>query len=86
MQVAINQMLYNDAQVFAQKQGLNIDKVIEDFLVGFLVSAPTTKRQEQRKSIEITPRVANLLTGRSWNVTDTELDKIRYEYLTEKYK
>lgn len=42
-----------------------------------------TDRFEQ---IEITPGVARLSTGKRWNVSDEELDRLRYEYLMEKYK
>ena len=41
--------------------------------------------EADQKTIEITAGVARLCTGHSWNVTDEELDQMRYEYLKEKY-
>lgn len=38
------------------------------------------------KTTGITPGVARLRTGHPWHVTDEELDRLRYEYLMEKYK
>ena len=35
---------------------------------------------------ELTPRVQRFMRGTPWNITDEELDRLRYEYLTEKYK
>lgn len=35
---------------------------------------------------KITPTVARLKTGHSLDVSDEELDQMRYEYLMEKYK
>ena len=43
------------------------------------------KTEAEQNSIEITPGVARLCTGHSWNVTDEELDQMRYEHLMEKY-
>ena len=41
---------------------------------------------ERYRQIEITPGVARLSTGNRWNVSDEELDRLRYEYLMEKHK
>lgn len=35
---------------------------------------------------QITPGVSRLIRGNSWNISDEELDQMRYEYLMEKYK
>lgn len=43
------------------------------------------KAEAEPKTIEITSGVARLCTGHSWNVTDEELDQMRYEHLKEKY-
>ena len=50
--------------------------------------ADTTKTftETSPKEIGITPGVARLRTGHPWHVTDEELDRLRYEYLMEKYK
>lgn len=86
MQVAINPNIYGSAQLYAERKGLDITAVIEDFLVKFMSSAKEQTDASKAKEIEITPRVARLRTGHSWNISDEELDKIRYEYIMEKYK
>jgi len=35
---------------------------------------------------ELTPRVQRFKRGNPWHIGDEELDQLRYEYLTEKYK
>ena len=37
-------------------------------------------------SREITPRVMRFKKGNPWYATDEEVNRLRYEYLTEKYK
>jgi hypothetical protein len=85
MQVAINPNIYEPAQVLAARRGLNLTKVIEDYLVQFMSSAKE-QTQKKKRAIKITPTVARLKTGHSWDVSDEELDQMRYEYLMEKYK
>lgn len=86
MQVAINPTLYGDARVFAEKRGLNINQMIDDFLVNFVQNISKTEKKEKTRTIEISPRVASLLTGYSWDVSDEELDDMRYKYLAEKFQ
>ncbi len=86
MQVAINPRLYDTAQTYAEQQGLDLPKLIEGFLEQFMQSVPKPTESKQASSIAITPRVASLITGRSWKISDEELDRMRYEYLEEKYK
>ena len=45
--------------------------------------APTISK---RKTIEITPGVARLMTGRRVHLSDEERDRIRYEHIKEKYE
>ena len=85
MQVAINPKLYVSAQMYAERQGLNLTKVIEDFLLKFTSSAQTVE-QTKPHAISITPKVASLKTDHRWNISDADLDKMRYEYLMEKYQ
>ena len=82
MQVAINPSLYDTAQIYAERQGINMTMLIENFLERYIQS----KEEVSNAPISITPRVARLKTGHSWNITDEELDNARYEYLMEKYK
>ena len=86
MQVAINPTLYGDAQIFAESQGLNINHMINDFLADYVQSISKAEKKEQKRANEISPRVASLLSGHSWNISDEELDDARYKYLAEKYK
>ena len=99
MQVAINPSLYGAAQTYAEQRGLNLTMMIEGFLERF-INKEKAKTQEQEipdvvvnligassgQMEGITPKVARLRTGHSWNVTDEELKEMRYEYLMEKYK
>lgn len=82
MQVAINPSLYDTAQIYAKRQGINITMLIENFLERYIKS----EEKSAQTPISITPKVARLKTGHSWNVSDQELDRMRYEYLAEKYK
>ena len=86
MQVAINPSVYGPAQMYATRQGLDLTTVIEDFLVQFVQSAPKVKEERKSEPLTITPLVARLKTGHSWNVPEDELDKSRYAYLMEKYQ
>lgn len=74
MQVAINPSIYGSAQIYAERQGLDLKAVIEDFLVQFVQSAPTVEEEHKSKSVTITPLVARLKTGHSWNVPEDEKD------------
>ena len=49
-------------------------------------NAAETTTETSPKEIGITPGVARLRTGHPWHITDEELDRLRYEYLMEKYK
>lgn len=86
MQVAINPNIYEPAQIYAERRGLNLTEVIEEYLVRLVSSAKEKTQEKKPRTIKITPTVARLKTGHSWNVSDDELDKIRYEYLMDKYK
>ncbi|MBQ7571752.1 MAG: hypothetical protein IJT19_05865 [Bacteroidaceae bacterium] len=37
-------------------------------------------------AMQLTPRVQRFMRGNPWHISDEELDRLRYEYLTEKYK
>ena len=86
MQIAINPNIYGSAQIYAERRGLNLTTMIENFLVQLISSAKEYSQERKPRTIKITPTVARLKTGHSWNVSDEELDKIRYDYLMEKYK
>ena len=86
MQIAINPNIYEPALLYAERKGLNLTTVIENFLVQFTASAKEQTQEKKPREIKITPRAAWFKRGNPWNVSDEELDKVRYEYLMEKYK
>ena len=45
-----------------------------------------SKTEETSSTEEFTPRVMRFKRGNPWYATDDEVDRLRYEYLTEKYK
>ena len=52
-------------------------------------SVPKTKTVETVPAdlaMQLTPRVQRFMRGNPWHISDEELDRLRYEYLTEKYK
>ena len=49
-------------------------------------NSATAEAAVSRKTIGITPGVARLCTGQSRHISDEELDRLRYEYLIEKYQ
>ena len=80
MEVAINGNLYQEAQAYAQKQGLNLTTVIEEFLLHII-------GKSQNAQEETVPDVVLSLLGAGEAVDDDDLngDKARMEYLREKY-
>ena len=99
MDVAINPSLYGTAQSYAEQKGLNLTLMIENFLERFIKKEVVKAKEQELPDVVvsllgtahgqmegITPKVARLRTGHSWNVTDEELKNMRYEYLLEKYK
>ena len=86
MQVAINPNIYGSAQIYAERKGLNLTQVIEEFLVQLTSSAKEQTIAHEPRTIEITPRAAWFKRGNPWKATDEEVDKIKREYLMEKYK
>ena len=86
MQVAINPNIYSSAQIYAQRKGLTLTQIVEDYLAQLVASAKVQAPAKHHREIEITPGAAWFERGRSLNVTDEELDEMRCEYLMEKYK
>jgi len=48
--------------------------------------ASTNKVKTTTETDEFTPRVMRFKRGNPWYATDEEVDRLRYEYLTEKFK
>ena len=49
-------------------------------------TASTAKTEIAAEKEEFTPRVMRFKRGNPWYATDEEVDRLRYEYLTEKFK
>ena len=81
MEVAINRNIYQQAQAYAQQQGINLTAVIENFLLRFI-----DKSQETTE--ESVPDVVLSLLGAGEPVSDDDLNarEAYYQYLEEKYK
>ena len=46
----------------------------------------TTKSNTTTEAEEFTPRVMRFKRGNPWYASDEEVDRLRYDYLTEKFK
>ena len=81
MEVAINGNLYQEAQAYAQKQGLNLTTVIEEFLLHII-------GKSQNAQEETVPDVVLSLLGAGEAVDDVDLNgrSAYYQYIKEKYK
>jgi hypothetical protein len=49
-------------------------------------TASTAKTETAAEKEEFTPRVMRFKRGNPWYATDEEVERLRYEYLTEKFK
>ncbi len=49
-------------------------------------TASTAKTEIAAEAEEFTPRVMRFKRDNPWYATDEEVDRLRYEYLTEKFK
>lgn len=80
MEVSINANIYRQAQAYAQQKGLNLSKVIEDFLLHFI--------GKSEKAEHPVPDVVLSLLGAGTPVDEDDLNgrKAYHEYLEEKYK
>ena len=81
MEVAINKNTYQQAQAYAQQQGLSLNAVIESFLVRFV-------RRSQAAMEQPVPDIVLSLLGAGDAVGDDDLNarEAYYQYLDEKYK
>lgn len=82
MQVAINPDLYGTAQMYAEKKGLNLTTLIEDFLVRFI----STK--ENSKEEEVPDVVLSLLGAANGQIANEDLNgrNAYYQHIEEKYQ
>ena len=81
MQIAINPDIYRSAQVFAQQKGLNLGKVIEDFLISFA-------GKERQTAEQVVPDAVLSLLGAGEPVGEDDLNgrEAYYQYLEEKHQ
>ena len=81
MDVAIDSQLYQKALNHAQKQGLNLTSVIENFLERFVGHSKTTTEQP-------VPDIVLSLLGAGEKVADDDLNarEAYNQYLEDKYK
>ena len=81
MQIAINPEVYRSAQISAQSQGLNLNSVIEDFLINFA-------RKKEQTTDHAVPDVVLSLLGAGEPVGENDLNgrEAYYQYLDEKHK
>lgn len=82
MNVAIDNILYQQAQICAQRQGLELKNVIENFLVHFV------GRDKAQNAEQPVPDVVLSLLGAGEAVADDDLNarKAYNQYLEEKYQ
>ena len=81
MEVAIDNNIYKQASDYAEKQGLNLTTVIEDFLKRFARHSKSTTEQQ-------TPDIILSLLGAGEKTAGEDLNarKAYYDYLENKYK
>ena len=81
MDVAINNNIYQQASAYAQKQGLSLTSVIENFLMRFIVSNQSATEQP-------VPDVVLSLLGAGEPVAEDDINarEAYQQYLEEKYK
>ena len=84
MQVAINPSLYDTAQIYAERQGVNVTMLIENFLERFISSQTNTAAKEK----ELPDIVVSLMGAADGQLDKEDLNgrKAYYEYLEEKHK
>ena len=81
MDVAINNNIYQQASAYAQKQGLSLTSVIENFLMRFIVSNQSATEQP-------VPDVVLSLLGAGEPVAEDDINarEAYQQYLEEKFK
>lgn len=79
-EVNINHNIYKKALFYAQKQGLDLNSIIEDFLLRLVA--------QNQQSDEVIPDVVLSLLGAGIPISDDDLNgrEAYYQYLEEKYK
>lgn len=83
MEIAINRKVYQQAQMYAQGQGLNLGSVIENFLVQLISRNKNSVEKET-----VTPDAVMSLLGAGDSVSTDDLNgrEAYYHYLEEKHR
>ena len=81
MEIAINNHIYKQAQVYAQGQGLNLGSVIENFLVRFI-----SKKTAEKETMAPDAVMSLLGAGDSVATDDLNGREAYYQYLEEKHR
>ena len=81
MEIAINNNIYQQAQVYAQGQGLNLGSVIENFLVQLIC-----KKSEKKEALVPDAVMSLLGAGDSVATDDLNGREAYYQYLEEKHR
>lgn len=74
-------------ETLAQRMGWTMRRRVRSVKRSFAkktTSIPKTEAKDETE--EFTPRVMRFKRGNPWYATDEEVDRLRYEYLTEKFK
>ena len=82
MDITINNKIYNEAQEFAQQHGMNLNTVIEHFLLRLVGKNVPSANEEP------IPDIVMSLLGAADPVAEDDLNgrEAYYQYLEEKYK
>ena len=81
MQIAINPTLYGSAQTYAERRGLNLSELIENFLQRLVMS-------QDAKDEQAVPDIVLSLLGAGEQTASDDINgrKAYYQYLEEKYQ
>ena len=81
MDIAIDNKIYNQAQIYANQQGLNLSTIVEKFLLRFI-------GRSEIATTDSVPDIVLSLLGAGEPVADDDLNgrKAYNQYLEEKYK
>jgi len=81
MEIAINNNVYQQAEMYAQQQGMNLSAMIENFLRHFVSKSQTAQKTE-------VPDIVLSLLGAGSPIGDDDINgrEAYYKYLEEKYQ
>ena len=81
--LSIEEAVVKQAKAYAKENGTTVSEMVEKLVF------QSTKKKIRKEDIVISPFVASLVGAikfeGSENITDEEIDNLRYEYLKEKH-